>query len=103
MKQKLLTLGSLAAAIFIVAQPAANAQSAADCEAYARNYARGQHSIIGGAARGAIRSSLFGAIIDGGKGATRGAEMGAIVSGVRQGARQRRAFEDAYRYCMARR
>jgi hypothetical protein len=86
--------------------PPAQAQrgrpSPADCDAYARNYARQTEApVLGHAARGAAQGALFGAIIGGGKGAGRGAALGGLTGSIRGGVRKGQSYDWAYNECMA--
>ena len=102
-----LALG-LACALCVVLLPAgnANAQSAAQCDRYARDYSyhgpTGQ--IAGGAARGALGGAAIGAIAGGGKGARRGAAwgagIGAVAGGARRAADRERSYRAIYDDCM---
>ena len=85
----------------------ANAQSATQCDRYARDYAyhAGSGQVVGGAARGALGGAAIGAIAGGGKGARRGAAWGAGIGAVAGGAHRAhdrdRAYRAAYDDCMS--
>jgi len=80
----------------------ANAQSPADCDAYARNETkRSTDSLLGGAVRGGVGGALFGAIVGNSKSAGRGAALGAVVGGVKRAVNKNKAHQRAYDDCMA--
>lgn len=88
--------------VVATAQAQSNRPSPADCDAYARNYARNTGSPpLGNAARGAGRGALFGAIIGGGKGAKRGAALGGLTGAVKGGVQKGNRYDQAYNDCMA--
>jgi len=91
----------LACALCVALLPAgdADAQSAAQCDRYARDhsYSGPTGQVVGGAARGALAGAAIGGIAGGGKGARRGAAWGAGVGAVAGGARRARDREYRYR------
>ncbi|WP_163337609.1 hypothetical protein [Desulfopila sp. IMCC35008] len=79
-----------------------DADRAASCSTYARNQAESTsepgRSTLGSGLRGAAGGALFGALIDGGKGAGRGAAIAGglgLLSGSMRGSQDR---ESNYRY-----
>jgi hypothetical protein len=77
------------------------AQSPADCQAYAKRVEMDSGSMLGGAARGAARGALFGAIVGGSKETKRGAALGAAVGGTRTAVGKSEVYKRAYDDCMA--
>jgi hypothetical protein len=78
----------------------ASAQNAAQCDAYARNYAysrSGGSGIFGGALFG----GLMGGIIGKGTGALIGAGMGAIVGGSSMAHKKNKRYAKAFDACMS--
>jgi hypothetical protein len=102
-----LALG-VACALCVVLLPAgdAKAQSAAQCDRYARDHSyhgpTGQ--VVGGAARGSLGGAAIGAIAGGRKGARRGAAwgagVGAVAGGARRAADRDRSYRAIYDDCM---
>ena len=76
--------------------PVANAQSAADCHAYAQR-AKSSTSRISGSARGAAGGALFGAIAGN---AGKGAAIGALIGAVGSSAQRQNNYNTVYDDCM---
>lgn len=84
------------------------AQSATECDDYAKDYAN-RHTnagadVVGGAVAGAASGALIGGIVGGGRGAGKGAAIGAGVGAVSGGAHHagnwQYHYDVAYRNCM---
>lgn len=98
-----------AAALLALGTSGAHAQSAAECDAYARDFATqhvpGGGEVIGNAVGGAITGAIIGGIIGGGKGAGRGAAIGggvgAFTGAANASHRWQATYDQAFNECMA--
>jgi len=95
-KKSLIALTLAVATICVL--PAALAQSAADCRAYAER-AKNERSTMGGAARGAAGGALFGAIAGN---AGMGAGIGALIGGISRSAKRQDTYNRVFDDCMRR-
>ena len=89
--------------IILLPKKAVWAQSRAECEEYARNYAKrnSRDHTLRGVAGGAATGLLFGAILgDAGAGAGVGAVVGGLEGGSRESSDYRSLFNLAYDDCI---
>jgi len=107
MKKKVVAAGLTMAAVLALwmsTPEPAFAQTAAQCDAYARDVARRstQGRIVTGAARGAVGGALLGGVISGrpGRGAQVGATVGTVSGAVRRGQSYDVIYQDTFRRCM---
>lgn len=103
--RKILSVISGLAILALLGTGPLHAQSPADCDWYARDYAR-DHSANGqmvrGAAGGALLGAGIGALAGGaGVGAAIGAGVGVLSGGARRSHHASNLYNYAYRECMA--
>ena len=93
----ILTVGSQ----LVVTQ--AQAQSAARCDAYARDvsWRASRGGALGGAARGFVGGAVVGRIFGGKRGARRGRRIGAVAGGTVGAVRRGKTYNRAYSKCMS--
>ena len=90
----------VAIALAVLSTSAVQAQSAADCQAYADRVSRDSVGAGGGALGVGAGGALIGALVGGRRGAARGAVAGGVVGGAGGAINRNEAYKRAYDSCM---